>query len=140
MMRILYLGALAMVAAAPASAADFTFDIPVSVQNLPSMHTLFVECSVFTAFPGGALIANRRSGPIAMTGGNYEGTVTVEVNADGLILASEARVYRCSLEGQGTARTGATYSSSPDTFESIYELATGHTLLRVNNLVRGTIP
>lgn len=141
MTRISFVAAFAMAAvAAPVSAADFTFDVPVSVQNLPSMHTLVVSCTVYTAYPGGTIMARGASGPIAMTGGNYEGTVTIDVNASGIRPASEARAYGCSLEGLGTARTGSTYRSSPSNFTEVYQTATGHTLARVNNTVRGPLP
>lgn len=130
----------ALSAATPAAAADFTFDVPVRVQNLPSMHTLSLRCIIYTAYPGGYIMGRGSSGNFPITGGNFEGTLTIEVNADGIRTASEARAYSCSLEGLGTARTGSTYRSSPDNFQSVYETATGHTLVRAINTVRGTLP
>jgi hypothetical protein len=132
--------AIVVAVAAPASAADFTFDVPVRVQNVPSMHTLYLSCTIYTAYPGGTIMARGESGNFPITGGAYEGTVTIEVNADGIRPAAEARAYACSLEGLGTARTGATYRSSASNFRSAYETATGHTLTTANNTVRGTVP
>ena len=126
--------------AAPAAAADFTFDVPVRVQNVPSMHTLYLSCSVWTAYPDDRLVGRGSSPPIPTTGGSYEGTVTIEVNATGITPAAEARVYNCALEGSGTALTGSTYRSSPDNFRAVYERATGHTLVTATNQVRGTLP
>ena len=141
MTRIRLLAALVTaIAATPVSAADFTFDVPVQVQNLPSMHTLFLSCTIYTAYPGGTIIGRGNSGNFPMTGGSYEGTMTIEVNADGIRPASEARAYSCSLEGLGTARTGSTYRSSPDNFRRVYETATGHMLSLATNTVRGTVP
>ncbi|MGI8932424.1 MAG: hypothetical protein ACR2FK_08615 [Sphingomicrobium sp.] len=139
-----YIRALAALAAlaiaTPAGAADFTFDVPVSVENLPSMHTILVSCAVYTAYPGGRIVGTGNSPTVAMSGGSYAGTITVEVNTSGLAPASEARAYGCSLEGLGTARTGVTYRSSPSNFADAYQRATGHMLSRANNTVRGPLP
>lgn len=141
MTRIRLIAAFAAFAAAsPASAADFTFDVPVSVQNLPSMHTLWRNCTIYTAYPGGRIIGRAESRSIPTIGGSYEGTVTIEVNASGITPASEARAYACSLRGNGTARTGSTYAASPDNFAEVYPTATGHSLSRANNTVRGPLP
>jgi hypothetical protein len=141
MMRILYLGALAMVAAAPASAADFTFDVPVRVENLPSLTTIRVRCSVQTAEPDRHILGNGYSAYVSVTGGRFEGTIMVEVNNDdAFIPSSDARIFDCALIGEGTSRTGRVYALSPSYFVETYERATGHTIVTANNQVRGTIP
>ncbi len=126
--------------AAPAGAADFTFDVPVRVDNLPSLTSIAVQCAVYTAYPGGRIIEVARSGPVTVSGGRYEGTVTVEVTNRSLTPSTDARAYRCSLVGVGTARTGSGYTLSPDNFVDVYARATGHSLVTANNQIGGPIP
>ena len=135
------LAALTAVAcAAPCVAADFTFDVPVRVDNLPSLTSIAVNCVVYTAYPGGSIIAVNRSAPVPVSGGSYAGTIVVEVNNAGLTPSSDARAYSCALTGEGTGRTGTRYGLSPDNFADVYARATGHSLVSPNNRVRGPIP
>lgn len=135
------LAALAGLAStAPASAADFTFDVPVRVENLPSVTTLAVQCAVYTAYPGGRIISVARSPGVTVSGGSYDGTIMVEVDNRGITPSSDARAYRCSLIGEGTARTGTRYSMSPDNFVEAYQRATAHMIVTANNQVGGPIP
>ncbi len=126
--------------AAPVAAADFTFDVPVRVDNLPSLTSIGVQCAVYTAYPAGSIIAVSRSVPVPVSGGSYAGTVVVEVNNGGLTPSSDARAYGCALTGEGTGRTGTRYGLSPDNFADVYTRATGHSLVSPNNQVRGPIP
>ncbi len=141
MMRILYLAALAMVAAAPASAADFTFDVPVRVENMPSLTTIQVQCAVYTADRAGRILGVAVSPWVRVTGGRFEGTIAVEVNNDDAFTPSiDARTYRCGLTGIGTSRTGRDFRMSLENFVETYQRATGHTIAIANHQVRGTIP
>lgn len=126
--------------AAPGIAADFTFDVPVRVENLPSVTTLAVQCAVYTAYPGGRIISVARSPGVTVSGGSYDATIMVEVDNRSITPSSDARAYRCSLIGEGTARTGTRYSMSPDNFVEAYQRATAHTLVTANNQVGGPIP
>lgn len=129
--------AIAFTFSGAATAADFTFDVPVHLENVPSMTAVAVECLVSRVALGGPYAAGgtnvigRGSASIAVSGGSYDGTVSVEVNNSSIIPSSEARSYICSMRAAGTARTGATYAASTDNFGSVYELATGQTLERL---------
>ncbi|MEO6582319.1 MAG: hypothetical protein ABIN68_05880 [Sphingomicrobium sp.] len=126
--------------AAPASSADFTFDVPVTVENLPSLTSIGVQCAVYSGATVGGIIAVARSAPVAVSGGRYDGTITVEVNNEGLTPSSEARSYRCGVVGGGTSRTGVAYGLSIDSFIDGYQRATGHMIVTANNNVSGPIP
>lgn len=128
---------LACMFSSAATAADFTFDVPVHLENVPSMQTAYIECLVSRVALGGPYAAGgtnvigRGSASVSVSGGNYDGTVAVEVNNSSIVPSSEARSYMCGMRAVGTARTGATYSASTDNFATVYETATGQTLERV---------
>jgi len=128
---------LASLMCSQAWAADFTFKVPLRVENVPTMERVYVECYVSRVPLGGpgraagSNVIGRGSTPVTIRGGRYSGTVGVEVNAAGIIPASSARSYACSIRGSGRATTGATYAASSDNFRRVYETATGHTLDRL---------
>lgn len=127
----------------PLQAADFTLEVPLRVANVPTMHTVYVECLVSRSPTGGAAgsdIVGRGSRMVTLAGGRYDGTVTVEINATGINPAASARSYRCSARGLGTASTGATYAAQSGNFRDVYERATGHTLDRLTVNVSGPLP
>lgn len=128
-----------------AAAADFTFDVPVRIENAPSMTTAYIDCVVWRAavgevYSGPGNMMGRGGTSVPVTGGRYEGTVTIEVNASGIIPAADARSYSCSLRAVGTSRSGTTYSAMPDNFRTVYETATGQTLTLANNQTRANLP
>ncbi len=106
--------ALAAVLAAPAAAADFTFDVPVSVRTVPVITQVRVNClvSVIAAGVDGyaveSNIVGRGSVTVEAPGGTYEGTVEVPVENRGTRLSSDARSYACSIEGLGRSASGGT--------------------------------
>lgn len=124
---------LASLICSQAWAADFTFKVPVRVENVPTIEGVAVECYVSRAplgAPGVAapsnVIGRGRSTPVIIRCGRYSGTVGVKVDASGIIPASSARSYGCNIRGWGRATTGAGYSAMPSNFRRIYETATGH--------------
>jgi hypothetical protein len=137
----------AALAGAPAFAADFTFDIPVVIENVPSATSAAISCYVSIVPPGGAYAAGgsnvvgRGETSITITGGTFRGTVTVEVNASGLHLPSAARSYNCSLSRvAGRALTGTTYTASSGNAREVYERATGLHLDRLVVQASGPLP
>lgn len=99
---------------APATAADFTFDVPVSVRDVPVITQVRVSClvSVLEAGVDGSAaesnIVGRGDVTVEAPGGTYEGTVEVPVENRGTRLSSAARSYSCSLEGLGRNAAGGT--------------------------------
>jgi len=137
----------AALAGAPAFAADFTFDIPVVIENVPSATSALVSCYVSIVPPGGVYaaggtnIVGRGERSITITGGAFRGTVTVEVNASGLHLPAAARSYNCSLQQvNGRALTGSTYAASSGNAREVYERATGLHLDRLVVQAGGPLP
>jgi hypothetical protein len=118
---------MAALAAPAASAADFTFHVPVTIRNAPGMTSLQVSCVVRGTLPGAGLITILASGNspwITVPAGNYSGTVTVAVNALNATYASSASLYSCNLGGQISGMGPASYGS----IRSYYQLGTGQTL------------
>ena len=130
--------------ASAASAADFTFDVPLRLQNVPSVNTARISCVVYRSALGTVETGPNRIGradvDIPISGGAYDGNVTVEVDNSGIIPSSEARSYSCYIYALGTSRTGTTYGASYGNFRAVYDVATGHTLDRLVPVVRGSIP
>jgi hypothetical protein len=106
------IAAVLAAAAVPASAADFTFDVPVSVRNVPVISQVRVNClvSVLAAGVDGSAaesnIVGRGEVTVEAPGGTYEGTVVVPVENRGTRMSSAARSYSCDLEGLGRDAAG----------------------------------
>ena len=136
----------ALIAATPVAAADFTLDVPVRLQNLPALTSVGVDCLISRVAPGGPYAAGgtnvigRGSAPVPISGGSFDGTVTVEIDNSSIIPSSEARSYICSMRGSGRATTGTTYTASSGNFQDVYQTATGQTLDRVMVHAEGSIP
>lgn len=124
-------------------AADFTFNVPLRIENVPSVETLGITCKVSRVrvsdpYPlGGTNVVGQGSAVVRPVGGRYSGTVRITVNASGINPAASAQSYFCSLRASGRAATGATYTASPGNMKEVYERATGHVLDRHVANVRG---
>lgn len=93
----IFLFALVTVAVLPQSAAaqDFTFDVPVALVDLPpDITNAQVACYLMNAERGGTMIGQGNAW-VPISGGAYEGTLSVPVNATGD--PSLARAYNCRL-------------------------------------------
>ena len=102
----------AAAAATPASATDFTFEVPVSVRDVPLLTQVRVSClvSVLPAGTDGSAsetnVIGRGDVTVDAPGGSYEGTVTVPVENGGTRRSVDARSYACGLEGLGRNASG----------------------------------
>lgn len=111
-LRLLAGTAAAALIGAPAAAADFTLDVPVSVQNVPLLTQVQVDCyvSVLPAGTSGAAadsnVIGRGSATVDAPGGTYNGTVTVAVENRGILRSVDARSYHCDLNGRGRSPSG----------------------------------
>ena len=129
-----------------AVAADFTFDVPVVIENVPSATTAAISCVVSIAPPdgtsafAGSNVVGRGETSVAITGGAYRGTVTVEVNATGVNLPSAARSYICSMGLLGQSLTGVRYRASSGNARDAYSRATGLTVDRLVMIASGRLP
>jgi hypothetical protein len=127
-------------------AADFTLDVPVRVQNVPSLINLTVDCyvsRVLTTDPypaGGTNVIGRGSASTPVSGGSFDGTLTIEIDNTGIIPSSSARSYSCAMRGAGRATTGAGYTASSGNFAAVIETATGQTLDRATVTTRANLP
>lgn len=106
------LAAVLAAVAVPASAADFTLDVPVSVRDVPLLTRVRVSCLVSALAAGttGASaetnIIGRGDVVVDAPGGTYEGTVSVPVENRGVRRSADARSYLCDLEGLGRNASG----------------------------------
>ena len=130
-----------------AVAADFTFDVPVVIENVPSATTAAISCVVSIVPPDGpsaafadSNVVGRGETSVAITGGAYRGTVTVEVNATGVNLPSAARSYICSMGLLGRSLTGVRYRASSGNARDAYSRATGLTVDRLVMIASGRLP
>jgi hypothetical protein len=104
---------LAAGVASPALATDFTFDLPVSVRDVPLLTQVRASCyvSVLPAGVNGAAgdanVVGRGSATVDAPAGTFEGTITVPVENGGTRRSVDARSYGCELEGLGTNASGA---------------------------------
>jgi len=134
---------VALLALAPASApaADFTFRVPVTLSNVPSVTSIRIDCGVWTgvAFGAGSVIGTAFT-IVPVSDGSFSGPVTVDVNANGGLTPDQARSYSCWMTAIGRSRTGAEYGASPGNMQSVYEAATGTTLASFRSTVSGPIP
>jgi hypothetical protein len=93
--------------ASAAGAADFTFNVPVSLKSISPEYPVTIKCFVFNmAVPagtptnmqfGGDLIGEGRK-DFTLKSGAYEGTVTVSVDSSTRKNPADARGYRCLLQ------------------------------------------
>ena len=87
----------ALLTTAPVSAADFTFNIPVRIQNMRNAEAAWVSCDVFRAEgTRRTAIAFGRT-DIELRDGAYEGTVTVAFNVQPGFASSDATDWGCLL-------------------------------------------
>ena len=129
---------------AHSAAPDFTFRVPVTLENLVNADRIRVKCVVSSAPASrtdrftSRYVMGRGEAERIIRGERFIGTLTVVVNAEGLTPASDAKSYQCLMEVMGTSTaTGVRYVvTSP----ASYNRATGHTLERSRNPVRGSIP
>jgi hypothetical protein len=132
--------------ATAAAAADFTLDVPVRIENVPSMTTATVTCQIsrIAAGAGGASagrhILGRGSARIPVVDGRFDGTVTIEIDNTSIIPSSDARSFSCYMDASGRSRTGVTYAASPGNFEEVYQTATGQRLDRAAVTLEAGLP
>jgi hypothetical protein len=123
-----------------ASAADFTFQVPVTIQNLPEGSEFRLTC----ALSGSPLLQHSEgttTGPI--TGSAFSRTVPVEVNAVPAGSAGLVTGYSCGITVMGPMTPGSVsrWGVGPDSVDAaFFARATRLTLREWHGRVGGTIP
>jgi hypothetical protein len=83
--------------AAPAGATDYTFNVPVRIENMANATEAWVSCDIYQ----GALGSRRSVGfgrtDIRLSSGAYSGNVAVNVNAAPGYTATDADSWGCGL-------------------------------------------
>jgi hypothetical protein len=145
--RIASLAALVLLSVtAPAAAADFTINVPVTIDNMPAARQLQVLCSAYDTTDGTGdarnVIGSFSSPRLPVSGGRYSGTVTVTFNADAGRLPSLARSYACYVNIFGAMADGREFEAAYMGLPSLWQTATGQrvTVEPSTMVVRGTIP
>lgn len=135
------------------SAADFTFNVPVRIEN-SIIWTIYVSCYVIeneidsagSNVDGVTRLIGDGSTRVELTDGEFDGIVTVEVDADAGRYPALARAYRCNLRATwpfdpevGYLPGGGGVAASPDNFRRVYEERGGRVLETLENKVYGRI-
>lgn len=134
-----------LVVVAPAAAADFTFSVPVVIDNMPAARQFQVLCAVYDTTDGTGTAVNTigswGSPRIAVSGGRYSGPpVTVEFSATDTRAPSEARSYSCNVVVFGVGPDGRAFEAGGSVFASTWRARTGQTVTLDPAYVRGPIP
>src|SRR5690242_13653656 len=86
-----------ILATTPANATDFTFNVPVRIENMTHATEAWVSCDIYQ----GALGSRRSVGfgrtDIHLNSGAYSGNVAVNVNAAPGYAATDADSWGCGL-------------------------------------------
>jgi hypothetical protein len=115
---------------AAATAADFTFNVPVTLTNIPAAFALHVWCGIYTKAPLGqqpTLVGQAMAPVTLVTGGNFSGTVTVAVNANATTPPATVNSYSCNISLDAKNTSGVPFQTD---FQIIPEWkgATGQTI------------
>ena len=97
-----------------AIAADFTFNVPVTLTNVPAAVALHVWCGVYVKGAPGqqpALVGQAEAPVVLVTGGNYSGTVTVAVNANATTPPATVNYYNCNLSLDAKNSSGVPFQT-----------------------------
>lgn len=123
-----------------ARAADFTFLVPVTIQNMPVASEFRIGC----VLSGGPLLSlSVGSTTQTITGGAFSRSVQVEVNAMPPGSAGLVTSYTCgmSVMGPSLVAGGPMWSLGPDSVDGPrFARATRLTLREWRGRVNGTIP
>jgi hypothetical protein len=151
-MSFLLLANLAFATASAEEAADFTFHVPVEIENT-IIWGISVKCTVHEnefvdgRFGGtGMLLIGRGSASATVVDGDFNGTLVVTVDAETGKLPALARSYSCQLSASWPLDPEVGYQqgvgdilASPGNFKRVYEEKGGRMLLSHVTTVNGPI-
>ena len=140
--------AAATLAATPAVASDFAFEIPLTIENIPDGAFANVSCFV-------SKLTVRNPGPVAapeniigraekrvdLVNGAFRGTVVVEFNADSGKKPTDGHSWKCYLSGIAMKRPQGGFNfvnaAAP---EADFERITGMRVARISKEFSGSLP
>ena len=95
-----------------ARAADFTFTVPVRIENMPNITEAWVNCFVTGETSAGLRQIGFGRSDVALATGSFAGNVTVEVNASPGFASNEASSWGCSLAYNWRMPDGSIFTRS----------------------------
>lgn len=129
--------------AAPASAEDYTFTVPLRIENMDHATGGLVSCGITNR--SGEI--PRSLGPggqtwFTLTDGNYTGDVTVVVNLGSGYTRADATHWRCHVAYFWRMPDGSTFNRSvpSGTRATEYQRYTGQAVASTVEFVEGPIP
>lgn len=122
---LLALGAI--VSAVPAGAADFTFNVPVRVDNMNNATQGWVSCDIYQGTGASRRSVGFGRTDIAIRSGAYAGNVSVTVNAASGFAATDADSWGCFLTYVWNMPDGSTFLRSTYTGDERNSLYTRYT-------------
>ena len=136
-----------LIAAIPAVAADFTINVPVTIENMPAARQFQVYCSTYDTAEGGGspvnIVGQGTSARIDIPDGRYSGPpVAIEFNSSETRGPSEARSYGCYISIFGVRPDGRSFEAAYFALITSWQAITGQTvtLSPDGSLVKGAIP
>ena len=140
--------AAATLAGAPAFAADFTFEVPVVIENIAGGQSFEIDCYVSVLAPGAsgpaasaANVVGRASKTTNLVNGTFRGTVVVEFNAGPTHAASAGKQWKCYLSHiLGRKPDGSIFHVNAAQPRQDYEAATGKKIARQAVEYGGALP
>lgn len=121
------LTAVATFAAVPAGASDFTFSVPVRVENMRNATAAWVSCDIFMGSGSTKRSVGFGRSDVPLSGGAYSGDVSVNVNAASGFMASDADSWGCFLTYLWRMPDGSTFLRSTYTGDERNLLYTRYT-------------
>lgn len=130
--------AAAALTGAPAFAADFTFEVPVVIENIAGGQSFEISCFVSLLPPGStgpaastANVVGRANKTTNLVNGSFRGTVTVEFDANPGQSASAGKQWKCYLAHiLGRKPDGTIFHVNAAQPQQDYEAATGKKIAR----------
>ena len=114
-MRLLFapVALSALLWAAPASAQDFTFTVPVRIENMRHIENAQVNCSVINETGGiRRAVSLAPSVPVPLSGGAFNGNIIVPVSVSSGYTRADVTHWGCSLVYRWRMPDGTVFNRS----------------------------
>jgi hypothetical protein len=121
-----------------AQAAQFTFQVPVQVANIPSLQMLVVACSAMDGKSATVGSGSTVAGPLVNYG--FSGTVTVAFDSAPGIDPATATTYDCYLKVDLIDSANKVETTGDGALSTDFTKITGQQTVQVNGQAIGPIP
>lgn len=132
------LSALPLMYAPSASADDFTFNVPIRIENAPGIVEADVHCGVTLRSARGGETYVQANQTIAITGGAYRGTITMTATVPTGARAADAINWNCRLTPGYRVATGVARATGD--VEAWYEDVAGRSVASHTLTAFGYLP